>query len=111
MIGWAIGWLMGERRGRREAQREADEADEAFLEAQAERQRLRAPEPGPDNTVLLPPPSDLVGRRRHRASSLPWSFWIVAVILIVLAMTVNAWILLIGLVGYGAIKAFTADPR
>lgn len=74
------------------------------LDAQAERQRLRAPEPGPDE------PLPAIPRRRKQGeyAALGSDFWILMPILVTLAITVDPWILWIGLLVFGAIKVITA---
>jgi hypothetical protein len=97
-----IGWLLLGRASERRAER--------CLEAQAERQRLRAPEPGPEESFAdvepLPIPKPPRGKPTGMAS-LPWHFWVVFLVLIILAIYVNPWIVWVGGVVYGLAMAFS----
>lgn len=93
------GW--GRRRGRRHEQEHQRKLDE-----QAERQRRRAPEPGPEAEV----------EQTHyelRDDGMPWLAAVllvgVSLLLVVLGMTINAWITWIGaLVLFAAIGVVVA---
>jgi hypothetical protein len=85
MIGWL---LLGRAAGRRDERRR--------LEAQAERQRRRAPEPGPD--VILPEAPRYPSRHDEEAAAAWWfAKWVGLPILVALGFTVSWWVFWIGL--------------
>lgn len=85
MIGWL---LLGRAAGRRDERRR--------LEAQAERQRRRAPEPIPD--VILPEAPRYPSRHDEEAAAAWWfAKWVGLPILVALGFTVSWWVFWIGL--------------
>jgi hypothetical protein len=82
-----------------------------YDDAKAERQRRRAPEPGPVEPEFepIPKPSRRVGQTAQKTgyASLGCGFWIVTPILVTLGIVVDARILWIGMIAYGLLVGMT----